>query len=98
MLAEERTWGSRSRWNICIYAVPAELFVRVWRTSKSVGQVCRKLGLPHTYTFAKARYIRKLGVPLRKFATSTGSPVKLTVAKSKKIVANLIGKKIVTNR
>lgn len=46
-------------------------FVLTWQASKSVQEVCDKLGIYTNYAYARARFLRKKGVPLKQFSRQT---------------------------
>ena len=51
-----------------------EQFVTTWQKSKSIYDVGQKLGLSFDQTRNRAAYLRKMGVPLKKFPV--GAPKK----------------------
>ena len=54
----------------------AELFVRTWQESSSVGEVSKKLGQPDTkLVYARAAYLKKVGVKLKQMTTSRSGRV-----------------------
>lgn len=47
--------------------ISAEQFIRVWQTSKTVGEVAKRLGYKHNTTpTSRATDMRRKGVPLQR--------------------------------
>ena len=47
--------------------VAADEFVKTWQSSKTVGDVSKKLGITNPVLCARAVRYRKSGIPLKKF-------------------------------
>jgi DNA-binding MarR family transcriptional regulator len=56
-------------------AVSYDDFVKLWKTTGSVGEVAKKLGIKPNSASAIANRLRKGGVKLRKFARRAPQPV-----------------------
>lgn len=52
-------------------AISPELFVRVWNTAKSAKHAAAALGMTRVGARSRARNYRLLGIPLRRFPSST---------------------------
>jgi len=70
-----------------------EEFVRVWQSSTSAQEACKRLGIPIHIARSKAAALRKLGVELFKF---TGRSQKLTSAEIGRLKS--IARQTVMNR
>lgn len=46
----------------------AMLFVKVWQTSTSIGEVCGKLRLSKSAVYSRAKGFRRNGVPLKRLS------------------------------